>query len=368
MGYPRLEIDLIKLEENARMEVREMVEFGVTVMGVNKVFNGLPQTAEAIVRGGIEAVAESRISNLRKLQGVPGQKCLLRSPCLSEIEDTVRYADISLNSEVAVLQALSKEAVRQNKIHRVLLMVDMGDIREGIWFEDLQSLEAAVKTIIDLPQLEIYGLGTNFSCFGSVLPSLKNGRMFIYLARTLESKISITFPYLSGGNCTSYRLMRKGVWPEGINHLRIGALHQFGIEYADIEYLDAYHHSDMEISRLCSNLYILKAEIIEANTKPTVPFGELGVDCFMKAKIFQDQGPRKRALLALGHQDVAMENCWPVDPQVRILGQSFDHTIIDIEDCDRHYRVGDIVSFELDYTGLNSACSADSIVKRFIED
>lgn len=368
MGYPRLEIDLKKLEENARVEVREMAEFGVTIMGVNKVFNGLPQTAEAIVRGGIEVVAESRVGNLKKLQGVPGQKCLLRSPCLSEIRDTVRYADISLNSEVAVLRALSTEATRQNKIHQVLLMVDMGDIREGIWFKDLQSLETAVKTIIDLPQLEIYGLGTNFSCFGSVLPSLKNGRMFVDLARTLESKFAINFPYLSGGNCTSYHLMRKSVWPEGINHLRIGALHQFGIEYADIEYLDNYHHSDMDISRLCSDLYIMKAEIIETNTKPTVPFGELGVDCFMKAKTFQDRGLRKRALLAVGHQDVSMENCWPVDPQAQILGQSFDHTIIDIEDCDRHYRVGDILSFELDYTGLNSLCTADGVMKNFIEE
>ncbi|MBN1224431.1 MAG: alanine/ornithine racemase family PLP-dependent enzyme, partial [Candidatus Aminicenantes bacterium] len=117
MSYPRLEIDLKKLEENARTELRELAEFGVSVMAVNKVFNGLSQTAEAVVRGGIETVAESRLTNLKKLQGVPCQKCLLRTPCLSEIEDTVRYADISLNSELSLLKALSKEAVRQDKIH-----------------------------------------------------------------------------------------------------------------------------------------------------------------------------------------------------------------------------------------------------------
>jgi len=365
MSFPRLDIDLIKLEENARVEVKELAKFGVTVMGVNKVFNGLPQTAEAVVRGGIDVVAESRVRNLEKLKDVPCKKCLLRSPCPSEIEDTVRYADISLNSEVSVLRALSREAVNQKKNHDILLMVDMGDIREGIWFEDRAGLESAVRSSLDLPNLELYGLGTNFSCYGSVLPTMQNGKMFVNLARELEAKFAITFKYLSGGNCTSFHLMKKGSWPEGVNHLRIGAMHQFGIEYVDIEYLDVYHHSRMDVRRLCSDLYVLNSEIIEVNTKPTVPFGKLGLDCFMKSKTFQDRGLRKRALLALGHQDVAIENCWAVDPQVQVLGQSFDHTIIDIEDCDRLYGVGDIVSFELDYTGLNSACTADGVVKRF---
>ncbi|MBN1224836.1 MAG: alanine racemase, partial [Candidatus Aminicenantes bacterium] len=263
---------------------------------------------------------------------------------------------------------LSKEAVRQDKIHHAMLMVDMGDIREGVWFEDWAALEEIVKSTLDLPNLEIYGLGTNFSCFGSVKPSLENGRMFVDLARALEKKFSLTFKYLSGGNCTSCHLIRKGVWPEGINHLRIGAMHQFGIEYVEIVYLDGYHHSGMDVSRMCSDLYILRAEIIEVNTKPSVPFGELGVDCFMKSKTFPDRGPRRRALLAFGHQDVSEENCWPVDPQVIKIGQSFDHTIVDIEDCARPYKVGDVLAFELDYSGLLSACTADGVMKHFITE
>ncbi|MDI4740284.1 hypothetical protein MJN54_33745, partial [Salmonella enterica subsp. enterica serovar Kentucky] len=42
-------------------------------------------------------------------------------------------------------------------------------------------------------------------------------------------------------------------------------------------------------------MYILEAEIIELNSKPTVPVGELGVDAFLQSKTFVDRGIRRRA-------------------------------------------------------------------------
>jgi predicted amino acid racemase len=124
----------------------------------------------------------------------------------------------------------------------------------------------------------------------------------------------------------------------------------------------------MDVNRVVSNLYTLKAEIIEANRKPTVPFGELGTDAFMKSKTFVDRGERTRALLALGYQDVSSENIWPVDPKIEILGQSFDHTIVDIENSEKDYRVGDLIAFEVDYTGLLAACTSESIETVFVTD
>jgi predicted amino acid racemase len=368
MSYPKLEINVRKLEYNARVEVESLKKVGVTVMGVNKVFNGLPETAAAIVKGGIETVAESRVGNLKKIKDVPCRKCLLRSPLLSQIEDTIRYADISLNTEIEVIRALSKEAVKQNKIHEILLMVDMGDIREGIWYENETEIADVINEIKSLPNLEIYGLGTNFNCYGTALPTVKNGTDFYQLAQRLEKKCEVEFKYLSAGNCTSYHLIDKGTWPAGLNHLRIGGLHLHGMEYVSMKYLDEYYHSDMDVNRAVSNLYILKAEIIELNAKPTVPVGELGVDAFLQSKTFEDRGTRKRALLAVGRQDVPSENCWPVDQKISILGQTSDHTLIDIEDCDHQYRVGDIIAFELDYTALLAACNSPGVEKAFVTD
>ena len=87
----------------------------------------------------------------------------------------------------------------------------------------------------------------------------------------------------------------------------------------------------------------MTAEIIELNSKPTVPIGELGVDAFLQTKTFEDRGIRRRALLAFGRQDVPSENCVPCDDSITVLGQTSDHTIIDIEDCKTPLKVGDKV-------------------------
>ena len=61
---------------------------------------------------------------------------LIRIPMLSEVKDVVRLADISLNSEFEVIKALNEEARRQGKLHKVILMADLGDLREGFWDKD----------------------------------------------------------------------------------------------------------------------------------------------------------------------------------------------------------------------------------------
>jgi predicted amino acid racemase len=339
---------------------------GIEVMGVNKVFNGMRETAEAIVQGGMKVVAESNLGNLIKLADLPCEKALLRSPGLSEIPDAVKYADISLVAENTTVEALSAEAVRQNKIHKVLLMVDMGDLREGIWFEEKAEIEAAVKKILELPGLELYGLGTNFGCFGAVLATEKNAAEFAAIAKEIEEKLSIHFRYLSGGNCSSYRLVEKGTMPKEINHLRIGAQHEFGIEYVEGRYLKGYCHSNKDIGKYTSDAYILKGEIVEIRRKPTVPVGEPGMDAFMNAKVFIDRGVRKQVILSFGRQEVPWENIHPVDERILVLGQTSNHTVVDVEDAGDDYRLGGVVSFEIDYTALLHLCSTTDVEKKFI--
>lgn len=368
MNYPQLEINLRKLQYNAKIEVDSFSKMGITIMGVNKVFNGLYETAEAMVNAGMPVVAEAMVSNLKKLRNLPCEKALLRSPALSEIEDVIRYADISLNSEISIVKALSLEAVKQNKIHKILIMLDLGDIREGIWFENKSEIENFISEVLSLPNIEIYGLGTNFNCYGTVLPTIENNNLFVSISKELENKFNIKFKYLSAGNATSYYLIEKKILPPEINHLRVGCLHQFGIEYVFGKYLDEYYHSDMDIKKFVSNLYILKAEIIELNIKPTIPFGELSFDGFMQKKSFVDLGNRKRAVLALGRQDVPFENIHATDVSIKIIGQSSNHTIIDIEDCLTQYKLGDIISFEIDYTALLFICNSPLIEKCFVYD
>ena len=363
MPYPQLLIDLSKLEDNVRQLKADMDAAGMHVMGVNKVFNGALPPARALVRGGVEVVAESSVANLAGLAQLPCAKALLRSPALSEVEQAVRYADISLNSEPEILRALARAAAAQGKTHQILLMVDLGDLREGIWYEDEEAILEALDAVLSAASLSLYGLGTNFNCYGTVLPTPTNAAAFVALARRLEQRLGISFPYLSGGNCTSYHLIDKGIMPPGINQLRIGGQYQFGLEYVDVKYLPGYHHS-RKVAALCaSDLFLLQGEVIEGGRKPTLPVGELGKDAFMRFKTFCDRGWRRRCILNFGLQDVPAENIYPVDPGITILGQTSNHTLVDVEEATLPSALGDVIEFELDYTALMFACNAPGIRK-----
>lgn len=367
MYKPTLTINTRKLKENTQAAIKDLGNFGVSMMAVNKVFNGFKETAQAVVDGGVEVVAESRTYNLAKLQDINCKKCLLRSPALSEINDVVKYADISLNCEEGVIKALSEEAKKQDCNHGVLLMIDLGDLREGVWYERYEEILHLINIIEHLDNIYLYGIGSNFNCYGTVLPTVINGEMLLEIKAKLEKDTQRIIPLTSAGNCTSFHLIDKNIWPKGLNHLRSGGLQEFGIEYVDMKYLKNYHHSRKDINLACSDMYVLSAEIIELNTKPTIPVGDLGVDAFLNKKSFEDSGNRKRALLAFGLQDVPIEGCHPCNDQIKVLGQTSDHTLIDIEDCDEKLKVGDVIKFELDYTSLLMACQTTGINYVFTE-
>jgi predicted amino acid racemase len=73
-------------------------------------------------------------------------------------------------------------------------------------------------------------------------------------------------------------------------------------------------------------------------------------------------------LLAFGRQDIPAECCTPVDDAITLLGQTSDHTLMDVEDCKQDFHPGDIVAFELDYTALLMAFQTTGVRREFIDD
>ena len=55
-----------------------------------------------------------------------------------ETENVITYADVSVNSEYDTILRLNHYAQIHDKPHKVILMADLGDIREG--FTDYQEL------------------------------------------------------------------------------------------------------------------------------------------------------------------------------------------------------------------------------------
>ena len=138
---------------------------------------------------------------------------------LSEVGEVISWADGSLNSELKVIESLSREARSQGKIHKIILMVDVGDLREGVMPEDTLGI---VDKILQLPCIEFEGIGTNLGCYGGVLASFENTKVLVELAKSIEDKFKIKIHTLSGGNSSALSMLIRGQLASGINQFRIG--------------------------------------------------------------------------------------------------------------------------------------------------
>lgn len=352
---PRINIDLKKLQNNAAVLTKICKESNIKVAAVTKGFCAEPEITEALVAGGVQQLADSRIENLIKLAHIPVEKILLRLPMLSQVNEVVKYADISMNSELETIEALNKAAEAQNKIHRIILMVDLGDLREGII--DDQELKDALLTIKAFKFIKVEGLGTNLTCFGGVLPSDENLARLIALSKEAESLLGYPMEIISGGNSSSVHLIVDRKIPTEINHLRLGETILLGVESA----------RGNKIEGTYQDAFQLVAEIIEVKVKPSVPIGEIGVDAFGNVPVFEEKGNIKRAILAVGKQDIATHPIFPVDKGMEVMGGSSDHLIVDLTHCEREYKVGDEVTFNLGYGSMLALMTSGYVSKNYIK-
>ncbi|MDF2569231.1 MAG: orr [Sporomusa sp.] len=349
-----LDIDLNKIRYNAAQVKKICQDQGIAVLGVTKGFSAIPQIVSAMLEGGIDGLADARMENIIELRngGFDQPITLLRIPRLSNVEKVVRYATISVNSEISVIKALAQVAEKLQSQHQVVLMIDVGDLREGVLEENV--LDTA-RQISRLRGIKLLGLGTNMGCFGGVLPSTDNLGLLVELRDIIMNQLGIQLEIISGGGTSTLSLVEAHKVPAGVNQLRIGEGILLGT--------DSTNHR--KIPWLCDDAFLLRAEVIELKAKPSVPIGDIGRDAFGNVPQFTDVGIRKRAIVALGKQDVYIEGIIPVDKKMKILGASSDHLIIDVTDSSTEIQVGDAISFQLTYSGILSASQSRYIGKNF---
>jgi len=361
MGYPRLLIYPQKIRKNAMILRETCIRAGIEPVAVIKGFNAQPVILQALFDAGYRCFCSSRLKQLAEAKKLfpEIQSMMLRIPMLSELGELVKIADISLNSEQAVLEALNKEAGRQKRKHQVILMRDLGDLREGQL--DRESFYQLALQAEKLPNLHLLGIGTNLTCYGSIIPSPENLGELAEDALRIESRIGRKLEVVSGGSTSSLPLLIHGGMPKGINQLRLGEALTVPCDLID------YWQSPLE--GLSNTGLILQAEIIEIGEKPTMPIGKKARNAFGSETLYEDLGCRKRALLALGVADIGDESkLIPMDPGVRILGASSDHLIVDIQDSKNIYHLGDVLDFQLHYKSMLFATASDEIEKFIIQE
>jgi predicted amino acid racemase len=350
MRYPAIRVDLKKLTHNTKVLAEKCSRLGIEVVPVTKVYCGMPSIARASVDAGVKMLADSRIENVKKLKSLNVPIMFLRIPMLSQVDEIVENVDISLNSEYEVIKALSDKALEKGKVHKIVLMVDLGDLREGEWNET--AVEFAGK-IVELPGVKLVGVGTNLTCYGAVIPSSENLGLLVAIAEEIEKKYNIKLDIISGGNSSSIHLVEKNEVPGRVNLLRVGEAIVLGRETAYGEKIEGTY----------TDVFTYMAEIIELKEKPSVPVGEIGMDAFGEKPVYVDRGIRKRAILASGRQDVKVDGLTPRDKDAIVIGASSDHLIIDVSDCKKDYKVGDILEFDVSYGALLAAFTSEYVDK-----
>lgn len=357
--YPRLEVDIQKLVDNAACVTAYARERGIEITGVIKGCNSIVEAGKAMLKGGCTGLATSRMDQMRRIrEAVPGaQTWLLRLPMLSEIEDVVRLSDISLNSEDVTIGKIEEVCGRLGKQHGVILMADLGDLREG--FRDFEAMMALAEEIeFRMPHVTLEGIGTNLGCYGSISPTTENLTELVELARAIEARLGRKLRYVSGGATTTLPLLLKDGVPEGINHLRVGE----GI----LNGRDLMVFWNTPFPGVVADAFTLKAQVVEVKEKPSYPIGEIFVDAFGEVPVYHDEGLRIRAIAAVGKQDIGShEKLLVRNEGLRLIGSSSDHLILDVTDLPPETRpmVGDVLEFDLYYPAMLYSTGSASVEK-----
>lgn len=342
MTYPILKINQRKLYENAQKIVALCANANIEIAGVIKGVNGDLSVAEAFMQAGCVQAASSRTEQLKafKAYNPNWETLLLRIPMASEVEAVVKYADYTLVSEIETINALNASCEKQGKNIKVVLMADLGDLREGYF--DAEELVKAAVYAESLENVTLAGIGTNLGCYGAIKPTQTNLEQLAKTAEMIEARIGRELEIVSGGATSSLPLIVSGEMPKKINHLRVGEGILLNMDLPEIW--------GVNVGDLHQDAFTLEAQIIEIKDKPSHPVGEIFIDAFGNTPEYPDRGIRRRAILAAGKQDFVMEDkLVPKDPGVSVIGSSSDHLIVEINESLTPYKIGDTMAFTLYY-------------------
>ncbi len=346
---PRLEIDLDKIFHNAHTLVQRLGCRGISVTGVTKAALGSADIANELLRAGVNSLGDSRIENIESMRhaNVTSMMTLIRFPMITQSARVVRFADVSCNTEVEVIRQLSVEARKAGRTHRVLLVVELGDLREGIMPDDLMQV---VRETLCLPNIVLEGIGTNLACRSGVPPGENNMAKLTELANLGEATTGQSLNVVSGGNSANLTWALGGAAAGRINNLRLGEAILLGRETLQRLSIPEQH----------TDAITLVAEVIESKIKPSKPAGDIAQTAFGVQRAAKDRGRVLQSILAIGRQDIDPEGL-EAARGIRICGASSDHLVL--ESTDHALPIGAEVTFQLNYSALPRAMTSPYVGK-----
>jgi predicted amino acid racemase len=349
-----------KLKHNYTMIEKWFSDQNIDWGVVSKLLCGNKMFLEELVKLGVTEFHDTRITNLKMVKKVApnAQTVYIKPPAKRNIPDIIRYADVSFNTDFSTIQLLSAEAAKQNKVHKIIIMIEMGDLREGVLGDHLVDF---YEQIFKLPNINIVGLGTNLNCLNGIMPSQDKLIQLSLYKQLIEAKFNIPIPWISGGTSVTVPLLLKNQLPKQINHFRVGEVLFFGLDL----------FTNQTIEGMNSDVFRLYTEIIELYEKPKVPTGEQGFNVSGETPEYPDEDYGKqsfRAILDIGLLDCNPQYLIPEDEEITIIEASSDMLVLDVQQNEAGYKVGDLITFKLKYMGVLGIMNSKYIDKVVVEE
>ncbi len=347
-----------KLAKNYKYLDQLFKENNIEWAVVTKLLCGSELYLRELIKHNPIELCDSRVSNLKVIKSIDPsiQTVYIKPPAKGSIEDIIRYADVSFNTESETIRMLSEEAKRQGKTHKIIIMIELGDLREGVMGEHVTEFYGSV---FEMDNIEVTGIGTNLTCLHGVLPSQDKLIQLVLYKQLIEATFNQKIPWVTGGTTVVIPLLLNKQIPLDVNHFRVGEALFFGTNMLTNAPME---HMEQDVFRLF-------AEIIEITEKPKVPIGYMAENPSgeMLEVDEEDYGKTSyRAILDIGLLDISTDFLIPEDPNISFVGASSDMVVIDLGKTSRHYKVGDTISFKLKYMGALSLLNSDYVEQRLI--
>ena len=354
MAY--ITLDKKKLKANFDFLNTLFIKNGIEWSVVSKLLSGNKEYLTELLKFGLTQICDSRVSNLKMVKSINPkiETTYIKPPAKRAISSVVKYADVSMNTEFETIKLLSDEAIKQNKIHKIIIMIELGELREGVMGDDFMAF---YESVFKLKNIQVVGIGTNLTCLYGVLPNHDKLIQLSLYEQLIEARFNRQIKYVSGGSSVTIPLIFQNLLPKGINHFRVGETLFLGT--------DVYNNRPFK--KMHSDTFRLYSEIIELTKKPMVPEGDLGTNVEGEDFEFDPVNIGEtsiRAIIDIGLLDVDINHLELVDKTLKIAGASSDMIVIDLDENKKKYKVGDLIEFKLDYMGILRIMNSKYIEKK----
>jgi len=314
---------------------------------VTKILSGYRPALEKILWdpsiNEVHSIGDSRLSNLKLIKEIkPGIATIyIKPPAVNLAKSIVSFADISLNSSYETIKELNNEAAKQGKIHRIVVMIEMGELREGIVRENILNF---YEKIFRMEHISVIGIGTNLGCMYGVEPTFDKLIQVSLYRQLIQSTFGVKLEMVSSGSSITLPLVSMNKIPKGVTHFRIG----------EAAFLGVSPYDGKKFRNLSTNAFTFSAEIVELAKKEVIPDGNIGDGAVgVTADYTQHQYDESyRAIVDFGEVDVDHTNLFPKDKSINFVGTTSDMTVYDVGQKISKYKVGHQLHFSPNYMAV----------------